>query len=210
MRFFVLQNPKSDEQTAATEFVPVDNSPTGQAPRCPRCGRYVDMLPLLPPVRVELDTWGPEFGDMAFGPSNELLVSDRFWRLYGASNLAGMIYVGSVQVTKVKSHRKLMATTPDYHCCRAGISKATIDDSESGLEREGPAPCPECRIGGVIKRTKKIALESNSWSGEDIFVARGLPGTILASESFETFCRENAFSNCKLVPAESFSFDYYT
>ncbi len=210
MKFFVLQNPKADERTAVTDFLPVDGSRTGEAPRCSACGRFIGMLPLLPPVRVELETWGTNFGDIAFGPSEELLVSARFWKLYQDSDLTGLIDVGSVEVVKLKSHQKPRKAAPRYHCCRVGLSKAAVDDAKSALEREEPATCKECRLGGIIKRIRRVVLEPSSWSGEDNFFSRGLPGTILASEKFEKFCRENQISNCLLIPAEEFSFDHYT
>ena len=211
MKFFVLKkHPDVDEVVAVTDFLPVDGSKTGDAPRCPVCGDYIGMLPLLPPVRVELETWGANFGDIAFSPSNELLVSERFWKLYQHSGLTGLIDVGSVEVVKLKSHQKLREPTPHYRCCRVGRSKAVVDEGESGLEREESSTCGECRLGGIIKRAQRVVLESNSWSGEDIFFARGLHGTTLASEKFEKFCQDNRISNCVLVPAETFSFDHYS
>lgn len=209
MRFFVLQNPKHGEGTAITDFVPVDGSLTGEAPRCPACGKYIGMMPLLPPVRVELETWETAFGDIAFGPSEELLVTDRFWKLYRASGLTGFVDVGPVEVAKAKSHCKLREPAPHYHCCRVGRGKAAVDDAKSGLEREEPRACEACRLGGIIKRALRVVLQSNSWSGEDIFFARGLPGTALVSEEFKRFCQENQISNCHPVPAETFSFDSY-
>jgi len=209
MSFFVLQNPKADAGAAVTDFVPVDGSQTGEAPRCPSCGKYLGMLPLIPPVRVELETWGADFGDIAFGPGEEVLVSDRFWKLYQPSGLTGLMHVGLAEVASVKSHRTMSERAPRYHCCRVVRSKAAVDDAKSDLEREELSTCGECRLGGIIKRAQRVVLESNSWAGEDIFLARGLPGTILASERFEKFCRDNRVSNCVLVSAETFSFDHY-
>lgn len=186
MNFFVLQNPRAGEGSAVTDFLPVDGSRTGEAPRCSVCGKYVGMLPLLSPVLVELETWGAEFGDIAFGPAMELVTSDRFLRLYQASGLTGLIDVSPVEVAEVKSHQKLRGPVPRYHCCRATRSRAVIDDAKSGLERESPWTCQECRNDG-IKCLKRIVLETNSWSGEDVFIARGLPGRILTSENFEEF-----------------------
>lgn len=209
MNFFVLQNPKAGVGAAVTDFVPVDGSQTGEAPRCPSCGKYLGMLPLMPPVRVELETWGTDFGDIAFGPGEEVLVSDRFRTLYHLSGLTGLMHVGLAEVASVKSHRKISERAPHYQCCRVGRSKAAVDDAKSNLEREKTSTCGECRLGGIIKRAQRVVLESNSWSGEDIFFARGLPGTILASERFEKFCRDNRMANCILVSAETFSFDHY-
>ena len=209
MNFFILQNLKAGAGAAVTDFLPSDGSKTGEAPRCPLCANYVGMLPLLPPVRVELETWGTKFGDIAFGPGDELLVSDRFLTLFQHSGLTGLIDLGCVEVVKLKSHRNLSGPPPRYYCCRVCRSTAAVDDAKSGLEREEPSTCEECRLGGLIKRAQRIVVEAASWSGEDIFFARGLPGTILASEKFTSFCQQNQITNCNLVPAQGFSFDHY-
>lgn len=191
MRFFVLErHPDPGEVTAVTEFLYADNSPMGEAPRCPVCREYIGMLPLLPPIRVELETWESDLGDFAFGTGDELLVSDRFWKLYQGSGLTGLSYVGTAEVIKVKSHRKLRQAMLPYHCCGVIRSRAAVDDAKSGLERQKEWTCEECRSNG-LRSAKRIVLEPNSWSGEDIFYARGLPGRVLASEKFHIFCRDH-------------------
>jgi hypothetical protein len=166
------------------------------------------MLPLLPPIRVELETWGNEFGDFAFGPGDELLVSDRVLKLYEKARLTGLIDVCRVELAKVKSFSKLcQPTPPSYHCCRVSRSRAAVDDKGSELEREEPWTCKECRLSTIL-RAKRVLFEPDSWSGEDVFVARGLPGFVLVSEAFERLCRSNQISNCLLVPAQEFSFDF--
>jgi hypothetical protein len=53
MRFYVLErHPDVDEVPAVTDFLYADGSPVGEAPRCPTCGAYIGMLPLLPPFAV--------------------------------------------------------------------------------------------------------------------------------------------------------------
>src|SRR5690242_8555428 len=125
MKFFILERPKLNESAAVTDFHPL-NPVRGDAPHCPLCGGYTGMLPLLPPVRVEVEAWGTEFGDLAFGPGEELLVSDHFWKHYGTSSLVGLSFVGSAEVAKVKSRKKFQTQTPYYYCCRVGNSKAAV------------------------------------------------------------------------------------
>lgn len=209
MKFFVIQKPKDNRVVAATDFEPVDGSKTGKAPRCHVCGKYTGMLPLIPPVIVELETWTPNFGDIAWGPSDELLFSERLFKKCLAFNICGLFDVGPVTVAKIKSHKKTSNLSPLYHCARPRQSKAAIDDVHSGIERTEPWTCGECRVGGIIKRVRRIILEANSWSNEDIFFARGLPGIVLISERFRDFFLEEKITNCQMIPAEKFSFDYY-
>jgi hypothetical protein len=78
----------------------------------------------------------------------------------------------------------------------------------SGVVRDGEPACEECRIGGITKRISRVVLEAD-WSGEDVFFARGLPGTILVSERFKLLCDHGGLANCALVAAEDFGFNHY-
>ncbi len=186
----------------------MDPVKTGEAPRCPICGKYVGMLPKLPPIRVELKTWGNALGDLAFGPGDGFLVSDRFWRLYQATGFTGLINVSIVEVVRVKTGHTPPASAPLYRFCQVIRGRTAIDDAKSEVEREEPWTCQECRSNG-IKRLKRVILEPNSWSGEDIFIARGMPGRILTTSRFKDFCTQNKISGCLLIPAEEYSFDHY-
>jgi len=209
MKFFVLSNPNVGRTSTATMFTPVDGSPTGEAVRCPVCGNFIGMLPLLSPVRVELETWGTQFADIGFGPGDEILVSERFWNFYRTAGLKGLVDVGSAEIVKLTAHGKMRQPMPHYLCCRAGRSRAAIDVVASGLERDKSQACDDCRQAGITKRLKQLVLESDSWSGEDIFFARGLPGTILVSQRFQELFEIHQFCNCSPTPAEQFSFDHY-
>jgi hypothetical protein len=120
-----------------------------------------------------------------------------------------LVLVGRAEIIRLKLHQKMQKRVPTYFCCRPIQSRAAVDDTRSRLEREQGWVCEECRSGGIIKRAQSVVLESNTWSDEDIFTARGLPGIILASEHFKGFCEEHQFSNCLFVPAQKYSFDFY-
>lgn len=72
---YLLQNP-GPVGKATTDFLPSEPHNVGDAPRCPACNRFVGMLRWQPPFRVEVETWGSTFGDIAFGPGDSLLVSE--------------------------------------------------------------------------------------------------------------------------------------
>jgi hypothetical protein len=210
MKIFVLQNPKAGRAEAVTDFLPIDGALTGDAPRCGVCDKYVGMRPLLPPVRVGLEAWGPSWGDVVFGPGDQVLISDRLKGLVAEAGLRGFLRCDPVDVVKVR--RRGGATKeppPNYSLASIVRSRALLDAAASGLERDNAPVCAECGLGGVIKRLRRIVLQPNSWSGEDVFIARGLPGTILTTERFKSLCDSAKLANCSLVPAEAFSFDYY-
>lgn len=210
MKFFVLGNPKAGRGEAVTDFMPVDGAPSGEAPRCEVCGKYVGMRPLLPPVRVELDGWGGMWGDVAFGTSDQVLVSDRLKNALADAGLNGFARVDPVVVEKVRRRRpSISGSPPEYWLATVARSRVMLDDSASGLERDDGAVCPECGLGGVIKRVRRVVLRPNTWTGEDVFFARGLPGTILVSERFKSLCETAEIANFVLVDAETFGFDHY-
>jgi len=208
MKFFVLDNPTHAETSALTDFRYTDDAREGDAPRCPLCGKFIGLIPTLPPVRVELETWDKIIGDIAFGPGDQMLFSERVVELFSRLNLSGLTEVLPAEVVKVKSHKKLNTVLPVYYCCQVARSRAVIDDIGSEIIRLRPWTCLECRTGGPFVRLKKVVLEDGSWSGEDLFVPRGLTGRILASEKFKNACEREKISNCLLIPADEFGFEY--
>ncbi|MBN1209236.1 MAG: hypothetical protein JXB05_30545, partial [Myxococcaceae bacterium] len=49
-----------------------------------------------------------------------------------------------------------------------------------------------------------FVLEPGSWQGEDIFRARGPPGTLIVSERFAHFVHRHGFTHMKLIPTEEY------
>jgi hypothetical protein len=210
MKFFVLVNPKGGRGIAVTDFAPVDGSHTGDAPRCDTCGNYVGLRPLLFPVRVELECWGSKWGDIAFGPGDQLLISGRLRRAFAEAGLNGFTLLDPVEVAKVRRRQPSMkGNPPDYWLATLARSEAVLDERASGLERGDGSVCTDCGLGGVIKRIHGVVLRPNTWSGEDVFFARGLPGTILTSERFKSLCENAGFANRAFLDAQMFSFDHY-
>ena len=79
MHFYVLNEfPKGRAETCVSY---AKGYVQGDAPRCPKCGGAVGMLDWLPPFRVEIELFGIEFGDFAFGAGNDFLISLRFKEL---------------------------------------------------------------------------------------------------------------------------------
>jgi len=209
MKFFVVQNLKAGRGDAVTDFLPIDGSRMGDALRCPVCGKFLSMLPLMPPVYVELEAWGTHWGDIAFGPGDQILISGKLRKLFAENGLVGFDRIEPVNIVKVRRRKRSAGDPPDYWLASIQFSHAALDDSASGLVRDEEPVCEECYIGGIIKRIDRIILRDNTWSGEDIFFARGLPGRVLVSERFKDLCEANHLANCSLTAAEVFSFDFY-
>ena len=207
MQFYVLdkfpRGPAEARAELATGHV------LGDAPRCSKCGRTVGMLEWLPPFRVEIQLFGTEFGDFAFGASsNVLLVSLRFKELYHRRGLKGLSGFEPVEVIKVKSRRKKRPDPPPYFRAVVGRGRTAIDVAASGFEWLEPPTCMECRRAHII-RWQRIVIEKGTWTGDDIFISRGLSATIVVSQRFKDVCESNDVKNAIFVPAELYGHDFY-
>lgn len=203
MKFFLFDR-------LETVFIKSESSAYGNAPQCKVCGLNLGGLHLLPPITGELWLYAEYFSDLIEGGSS-LIMSERARDAFLHSQLKGVGNFLPVTVTKVKrfGRKKLINSQSQYFLAYVIHSRAAIDDNASGLERSENPVCYECRLDGIIKRAKRVELEANTWYGEDIFIARGLPGTIIVSERFKSFCENNKFLGIKLIPATEYAFDFY-
>ena len=210
MKFFVLRNPRGTESSCITDFYIEDPFIQGDAPRCDLCKRYIGGTPWLPPHSAELELWGKVFGDVALGSGNDLLISERMKTLVQTDDITGLEGFEPVKIVRVKRRRgRVNQAMPQYYHVSVVRGRAVVDQIKSRLEREPRDVCPECRTGGELKRMERLVIEPGTWSGEDIFIARGLPGTFVVTERFEKLCREHQVLNAFLVAAENFLFDDY-
>jgi hypothetical protein len=212
MEFYLLnRTPRGLQEAARTDVIAADGTKHGDAPRCDACGKYIGMRCWLPPYRVELDTWGRKFGDLAFqNVGADLLVSARFKRLYEEHELTGLISFEPVEIVNVNRHRNLSGEPPSYF--KAGVyrSQTLIDQTAAGLEWETPPSCEVCGLGTTIKRWKGIAIRPETWTGEDIFLVRKMPGEdVITSPRFKAFCEVNEITNAVFIPAEEYGHDFY-
>lgn len=195
--------PKVGEAT--TDFLPTDSDRTLPALRCEACGAPVGLRRWKSPLHAEIETWGSRFGDLAFGPGEEFLVSERFVSLWRHDRLTGLHGFEPVEIVKVRHRgKRFRELPPKYFSVWAGRSDVAIDQVRSGMQWVSPATplCEVCREGGIKKGWRRIVLEREP--KENVFVARGL-GSVLADQRFKDFCEEHSLKNCPLVPAEEAS-----
>jgi hypothetical protein len=209
MNFFVFESPSAVDETT-TDYTIVGPFNTGPAAECSACGEPIELLHWLPPYRVKLKVLGDRAGDVVFGGPVDFLVSERFRDLYRSSGLSGLEGFDSVDVVRVRasSSRKHRGKLPAYYRVRATLGGAAVDDKASEIAREEASICSECRGAGVMI-LKRVVLEQGSWSGEDVFYARGLPGTILVSSRFVEFYNSNGLQGAVLIPALDYKYRRY-
>ncbi|GIK54323.1 MAG: hypothetical protein BroJett014_32960 [Planctomycetota bacterium] len=208
-RFYVVLKPRSIDTVLCTEFLTHGEPNLAKAPKCPRCGLSYSLMRWLPPYRAELETWERGFSDIAFGSGPSLLVSQRFRALFLASKLRGLSGFDPVEVVKIKRHKKFKGDPPPYFHVQVAYSQARIDIKASGMEwGEGLVPCPECHATRNVKRWQRLLIEPGTWSGEDVFIARGL-NREMCSPAFKEFCDTNDLIGVVFLPSEHYAYDHY-
>jgi hypothetical protein len=158
---------------------------------------------------VKLETWGKRFGDLVFfGGGPDILVSERFGRLFDGAKLVGLAGFEPVEVVSAKRYRKLKGDPPHYLRAQVLRGQTDVDYMASGFEFREPPTCPACQMGVIMKRRSGIVIKPDSWQGEDIFMPRG-SGEILVAPRFKEFCEAHDIANAIFAPAETYGRDFY-
>jgi hypothetical protein len=206
-RFFVLDRELGGSHDAEFTRIDEDDDNVGEAPRCPRCGRFIGMLPWLPPYRVTLELYGKNLGDFMRGFGNTLL-SERLVESFKAEGLTGFHGFHPVEVVRVRRQRRgpQAPTLPRYFLVTPVFGSAAVDEVRSRIRRASPIACDECRSTGV-DAIHGFTLEQGSWTGDDVFHPRGLSGSLVTSERFARFIARHGFTNLRLIPTEEYTWD---
>jgi len=208
MEFYVLDRlQKGPSHDFVTDVSAASCVHLGEPPRCAACGRLLGLKVWMPPFEVRLETWGRGYGDLAFPEGDDFLVSQRFRMAYEREGLTGLYGFDPVAVLGVKRHRRVEGDPPPYFRVQVVRSQTAVDQKASGFEWDGEPSCPVCCQGSSIKRWRRIVVTRETWGGEDVFYARGLPGAILVSERFKTVCEANDIRNAAFIPAAEDVYD---
>src|SRR5262249_11012799 len=112
MGIYLLERHRRTTDEATTDFLQAEPHRTSSAPLCEACGNPIGLRRWEPPLRVELETWGLRFGDLAFGPSDEFLVSPRFKTLWEGAQLVGLLGFEPVEIIKVRERGGRVRRSP--------------------------------------------------------------------------------------------------
>lgn len=208
-RFYVLNGLIGLSVTASG----ASGSRYGDYPKCDLCGKAIGMREWLPPHRAELHLHGSVFPDLVELTSEGLLVSERFCDLWHGSGLVGLGGFKPVRIIYSVRGQHSRELAPRYMKADIARSEATIDSELSGFEYSpaSPAFCRICRsrLGGeVLKRWARLILEPNTWSGEDVFIPKGV-NQVMVTPRFKKMCETNAVKNAFFTRADQYAYDFY-
>lgn len=207
-QFYALERRVDPSGQAALDFY--NQGPRLPAKDCLQCGKHLTSLLMAPPYSVELDYLVLGTADLVMGVGSEFLISQRMLEELKRQRLTGLEILGPARIASANlSKARLSALSPCFHCVRPALSRAFVDDVSSGLVQEPAWTCPECRLGGITKRIKRLVINFESWGNEDVFVARGLTGTVVVSEKFADLSKGFVLCGCTVARAEDYHFDFY-
>lgn len=188
----------------------VDPILVGEGNNCPVCGGPIGPLRWLLPHRIMLSSAKPEkWGDFVWGAGFDLMVSARFKAVYEAEGLTGItVFYPSAEVVRVGRRKTgdIPPSLPAYHLVEVMWNGANLDDTASGvIRKKKKTECGFCR--GAPTSFERAVLDQSSWTGADIFEARGLYGDIVVTERFKQMVENHRLRNALLIPAEKYAYD---
>jgi hypothetical protein len=210
-RFYRLREPRPGsplDLLGRIDVAPEDGFNIGPAPKCSECGRLLGMLSWLPPFRLEIETWGRHFGDLA-RTGDELVVSQRFVEVFQKHGLRGIDHFEPVEVVRVICHGvKLQMPPPQYFKATIVRSSTTIDQEASGYVWENESNRCQVCLFDTLKRYRSTIVNITTWTGDDIFYPRGGYGPLVSSR-FKAIFTEDGLYGAAFVPAEEEGYDFF-
>ncbi len=193
MQFYKLNFWPVDRRPGFTRFRNDPENAVAASPVCPTCNGFIGSLQIVPPIHVSLETYSGQFGDVAFGSVDQILVSERFKQAYKARDMRGLESFNPVEVLDHVKQNGMAddVVMPAYYHCPIVRSRATFDSAASEFEWDGPASkCKDCCCDGILLGYERLVLIPESWEGHAIFYARGSVGTIVVTEQFRQMFEE--------------------
>jgi hypothetical protein len=211
MQFYLLV--RSITNSDGAEFYQSDSTHYGEPIKCPVCGGTCTAMEWLPPFQIELRMFVKVFGNIIFGPGNNLFMDKYFTNRFEQSGLTGLEFIGKAEIERIKCYngvkKKSLGEPPQYYIARMKYGCAAIDHVKSDSQfKVGREPkCDYCR-SGLIEYYPRVVIDETTWDGTDIFFARGIGGKVTCSQRFKDWWDSCHFNNGKLVPVEEYSNDF--
>ncbi len=203
-RFFILNKVLGGRHD--TECTMVDPA-YGPAHHCTRCGAIISSLTWVAPYRVKLAVYDQNYGDLITGLGEGCLVTTEFAEAFQMAGLSGFSGFHPVEVVRVRRQRRgAKPEPPPPYLYVTATYGASVDEARSRIWRTSPITCTQCRSTG-IDAIDGFSLEPGSWTGCDVFLAYGCPGTLIVSERFVRFAETRAMDHMAMIPTEKYVWD---
>lgn len=213
MQFYVIEPEKGLFGTKWAYGESEEPKNRGEPRTCPVCGSFLSLMTWLPPHRMKLSSAKPEkWPDFLWADGHDLMVSGRFKSIYEVEGLSGITrFHPPAEIVRVGNKKRgdLPADLPTYHLVDILWGGANLDDKASGAVFKHWPLCEFCRSSGAVYSRERIILEPDSWTGADIFQARGVAGEILVSERFKEVVERYGLTNLLLISAERYGYDEF-
>ena len=207
MQFYVMDlEIGSTDDTSLERMEPIHRGTVDDCQKCPTCGEPKGSLPWLPPYRVAVRAHGKQLGDVAFD-SMHIVVSEKFRQARTEAQLKGIDTFHHLERIRVRPAR-LGRKTPTYFYVRAQRFGTRVDLDRSLIEYDRPFSCMTCLEAGM-ESVRGFAIDESSWTGEDIFIAWGMPGSIIVTDRVRQLRDDHDLKNVTLTPTEKYFCDHY-
>ncbi len=205
MQFYVMaMEIGSTNDTSMERMEPILRGTEEDCQKCPTCGEPMGLLPWLPPYRAAILAHGKQLGDVAFDGLH-ILVSEKFRQAWIEANLKGIDAFHPLERIRVRPAR-LGKKTPTYFYVRPQRFGTRVDLERSLIEYNRPFSCMACLEAGV-NNVRGFSIDESSWTGEDLFIAWGKPGSIIVTDRVRQLRDDYDLKNVTLTPVEKFVWD---
>ena len=205
MQFYVMDlEIGSPYETSCSSMEPIHIGQLADCQKCPKCGEPMGLLPWLPPFRAVVRASGKQLGDVAFD-SLDILVSEKFRLAWCEAQLKGIDRFHPLERIRVRPAR-LGKKTPTYFLVQPARFGTRVDLSRSLIEYDRPFACMTCLEAGV-DNVRGFSIDEASWTGEDLFIAWGKPGSIIVTDRVRQLRDDHDLKNVTLTPVEKFVWD---
>lgn len=208
MQFYVMElEVGSPFETWFDKMDPVHLGQGSDRQKCPKCGAEMgSTLPWLPPYRASIRAYGKQLGDVAFFGMS-ILVSEKFRQAWTEAQLKGIDTFHPLERIRVRPAR-LGKKTPTYYYVNPQRFGARVDLARSLIDYNNPFKCLYC-FDANFDSVRGFAIDETSWTGEDLFVAWGKPGSNIVTERVRQLRDDYDLKNITLTPIEKFFWDPY-
>ena len=202
MRFFVLGDSRTMDWTCDAWVRALKPKNQGSAPECPVCGLCVGMLPWLPPYHAEIIVHGKKLGDIIEPSRSSLLVSERFRKAWENEGLHGIETFSPIERIRLRPAR-FGKKTPIYFHVAVQHFKTRVDLARSLMDFERPITCYAC-VDSAAECIRGFTIDESSWSGEDLFIAWGIFGTVIVTDRVRQMRDKYELTNMNMTPVEEY------